>query len=229
MFTQNRQILIVMHSAHCLCVDCWYIGIWISMVTNNNRLSNTFVYRHIHFLPARYVLDRHFLHSPNKHTLLVWPPQNCLFCDYSTEWYLHSYFFLKSQLKDTNMKRHRKPQPTTVKKAHKKRHIEDAPFYKLSHGFDDLPLDPARPLLQQYIRKLIKSNVCVFVSYFYIIFLQANSVSGNRRNFETTICCITIQPARARILATASYCPRKWYKSWRNQTGTIPIRITNWI
>lgn len=48
------------------------------------------------------------------------------------------------------MKRHSKQKP--AKKAEKRRHIEDAPFYKLKHGFDDLPLDPARPLIEQHIR-----------------------------------------------------------------------------
>lgn len=51
------------------------------------------------------------------------------------------------------MKRHSNSKQIPSKKVEKRRHIEDAPFYKLIHGFDDLPLDPARPLLEQHIRR----------------------------------------------------------------------------
>lgn len=39
------------------------------------------------------------------------------------------------------------------KKTEPRRHIEDAPFYKLQHGFDDLPLDPVRPFILEKIRE----------------------------------------------------------------------------
>lgn len=39
------------------------------------------------------------------------------------------------------------------KKTAHRRHIEDAPFYKLQHGFDDLPLDPVRPFILEKIRE----------------------------------------------------------------------------
>lgn len=38
----------------------------------------------------------------------------------------------------------------------KRRHIEDVPFYKLHHGYDELPLDPVRPFILEKIRKYLK-------------------------------------------------------------------------
>lgn len=35
----------------------------------------------------------------------------------------------------------------------RRRHIEDVPFYKLEHSFDDLPLDPFREFLNGKIRE----------------------------------------------------------------------------
>lgn len=35
----------------------------------------------------------------------------------------------------------------------KRRHIEDVPFYKLQHDYDELPLDPARSFILEKIRK----------------------------------------------------------------------------
>lgn len=35
----------------------------------------------------------------------------------------------------------------------RQRNIEDIPFYKLHHGFDELPLDPLKPFITEQIRK----------------------------------------------------------------------------
>lgn len=35
------------------------------------------------------------------------------------------------------------------------RHLEDVPFYKLRHSFDELPLDPVRPFITEKMRKFL--------------------------------------------------------------------------
>lgn len=39
------------------------------------------------------------------------------------------------------------------------RHLEEVPFYKIHHSFDELPLDPVKPFIIEKIRKLKKLHV----------------------------------------------------------------------
>lgn len=41
----------------------------------------------------------------------------------------------------------------TLSKHRERRHIEDVPFYKIQHSFDELPLDPIKPFIVEKIRK----------------------------------------------------------------------------
>lgn len=43
--------------------------------------------------------------------------------------------------------------PSLVMQQRKRRHIEDIPFYRFHHDYDDLPLDPARPFIAERIRE----------------------------------------------------------------------------
>lgn len=52
--------------------------------------------------------------------------------------------------------------PRKPPKVLKPRNIEDAPFYKFTHGFDDLPLDPARPFIQQKISKAKFVSISIY-------------------------------------------------------------------
>lgn len=40
-----------------------------------------------------------------------------------------------------------------LSKHRERRHIEDVPFYKIRHSFDELPLDPIRSFIVAKIRK----------------------------------------------------------------------------
>lgn len=57
------------------------------------------------------------------------------------------------KIKIVEKKLRRASQPS-VGFSRKRRHIEDIPFFQLHHGYDDLPLDPARPIVVEKIRKL---------------------------------------------------------------------------
>uniref|UniRef100_A0A182XBB4 AAA+ ATPase domain-containing protein n=1 Tax=Anopheles quadriannulatus TaxID=34691 RepID=A0A182XBB4_ANOQN len=54
------------------------------------------------------------------------------------------------------MRRAKKPKPKL------KRHIEDVPFYKFSHGPDELPLDPARSFIEEQIGKIHSTKSSCF-------------------------------------------------------------------
>lgn len=42
---------------------------------------------------------------------------------------------------------------TIQDKKHKRRNIENVPFYKIQYGFDELPLDPIKPFILEKIRE----------------------------------------------------------------------------
>lgn len=50
-----------------------------------------------------------------------------------------------------------------VAKNRKRRHIEDIPFYRLHHDYDDLPLDPARPFIVEKIREYLPNIFFLFL------------------------------------------------------------------
>ena len=74
-------------------------------------------------------------------------------------------------------------------KVKQKRHIEDAPFYKFEYNFDDLPLDPARPFINEQIGwfcvlSFFRSINILQINYNIKPNFQQKSVSQNRKNFQ---------------------------------------------